>query len=148
MSRLVEQFKKINDFQEQLMQLCDEKNTYISQKKTQEVNGILKKELLVLHDLEQALIGLKEAISTACRQCGIPEGKLDSLFPHLQVEETEQLMACQRCAIHYEKIIKNKLKNAERQVEMEMALPEIIHRTRLQHLQENGVQTTMYNRKY
>lgn len=148
MSRLVEQFKKVNAIQDQLIRLCDEKNACISQKKMHEANIIIKKELLVLFDLEQALNGLKETISTACHQYGIPEGKLDSLFPHLQAEERNQLMACQRYAIQSEKIVKNKLKNTERQVEMEMALPEILHRTRLQHLQEKGVQTNVYNQKY
>lgn len=148
MSQLVEQFKKINHYQEKLSVLLDEKFILVSQKKSDEAMALMKKEMLLLYDLEQALVHFKNMIHEMCRHCGCPEGKLETLFPYLTTEEKEQLMACQGYAIRYEKIIKNKLKNVNRQVEMNMALPEILHRARVQHLKEQGVENSIYNEKF
>ena len=104
--------------------------------------------MLALHDLEQALHKLKAIIAETCREYSLPEGKMETLFPYLSIKEKNELMACQRYAISCEKIIKNKLKNIKSQVEVQMALPEILHKTRMQHMQENGVQTNIYNQKY
>lgn len=148
MKTIIEQFKKVNELQQKLVPFCDEKIALIAEKKMMEAQAVIQKELLVLHDLEQALNQLKKVILDTCHDYGIPNGKLETLFPFATTEEKEQLMACQRYAIHCEQITKNKLKNADRQVQVEMALPEILHRTRVQHMKETGGQTTLFNQKF
>ena len=120
MKKILNQFQKLNEIQEQLITLCDEKMAFLSQKKLSEAHALLKKELLTLHDMECALQEMKVLIAEACKRYGLPEGRLETLFPHVSTEEKNELMACQRCAFRYEKIIKNKLKNSNRQVEMKM----------------------------
>ena len=148
MEKIIEKFKKVNSIQAQLLALCDEKMTCIAEQKMVEANAVIKQEMLALHDMECALKEMKVSIEEACIAHGYEEGKLNLLFPHMKTEEKETLMACQRYAISYEKMLKNKLKKSERQVEAKMALPEIIHKMRVQHMQENGLSTTLYNKKY
>ena len=68
MKKIVEQFKKINEIQATIITICDEKITMIPQKKHNEVQTLIKKEMLALHDLEQALHKLKAIIAETCRE--------------------------------------------------------------------------------
>lgn len=146
---IVIKIKKINEFQERLIEMCDVRHALLTEDKMDEAETIHRKEMLMIFDLEKEMQSLRKEVQSLCEQVGVKEKKINALIPHLSLKEIDEIMACQQAAFTYEKILKNKLKSNESLVKSKMALLEIIRNSYVQISQEAGENgKSLLSRKY
>lgn len=143
------QLKKINELQENLIALCDIRHELLINNNMDEAETINRKEMLLLFDLEKEMKDLKKEIESNCEKNGLAGRQMKDWLPYLPIEQREEVLAYQRCAFTYEKILKNKLKSNESLVLSKMILPEVLRNSYVQISQDAGMSgKSLLNRKY
>lgn len=122
---IINKFKKICSYYEQLNELSEEKFNLIKRKEFEKADSLTKKESLLFHDLKMNLESMKKSVVENCKEKGESAFKLENLLSYMTTVDKEEILAYQRCAFSYEKKLKNSIKNNERLVELMMVRPQI-----------------------